>query len=132
MTVLQAPSQCLLVEMDSTTFLLISLFGIMSVLVLKFKSMEKPSVQLGANQIHRHSLMRSTPHAMRRHLLLRVNMDGILKIKKTCCLKKNKLLIVFTLTGDMVQVVYEQGTDTTPLYDDTASYYYNGFTGFRI
>ena len=88
MTALQAPSQCLMVEMDSTTFLLISLFGIMSVLVLKFKSMEKPSVQLRANQIHRLSLMKSTPQAMRRHLLLRVNIDGILTIKNPAVAKK--------------------------------------------
>ena len=36
-----------------------------------------------------------------------------------------------SLTGDMVEVVYDTGTDTTPLYADTSDNY-NGFTGFRI
>ena len=35
------------------------------------------------------------------------------------------------LTGDTVRVVYRRGYDTTPLFADT-SYYYNGFTGFKI
>ena len=33
--------------------------------------------------------------------------------------------------GDMVQVVYRDGTDTTPLWENT-TWYWNGFTGFRI
>ena len=36
-----------------------------------------------------------------------------------------------TLTGDEVRVVYRFGPDTTPLSANT-SYFYNGFTGFRI
>ena len=35
------------------------------------------------------------------------------------------------LTGDEVQVVYRLGDDTTPL-ETATTYYYNGFTGFRI
>ena len=39
--------------------------------------------------------------------------------------------LLFGLSGDMVHVVYNSGTDTTPLIAVTA-YYYNAFTGFRI
>ena len=35
------------------------------------------------------------------------------------------------LIGDMVQVVYDGGTGTTPLLT-SLSYYYNGFIGFKI
>ena len=35
------------------------------------------------------------------------------------------------VAGDTVQVVYRGGTDTTPVYE-SSTYYYNGFTGFRI
>ena len=33
--------------------------------------------------------------------------------------------------GDTVQVVYKVGSGTEPLFD-TTTYYYHGFTGFRI
>ena len=44
-----------------------------------------------------------------------------------------KLFVLLTalLTGDEVQFVYRQGTDTTPLWVNTG-FYWNGFTGFRI
>ena len=35
------------------------------------------------------------------------------------------------LTGDEVQVVYDARTNTTPLFTST-TYYYSGFTGFKI
>ena len=38
---------------------------------------------------------------------------------------------LFDLAGDTVEVVYTAGTDTTPFREST-TYYYNGFTGFRI
>ena len=43
-------------------------------------------------------------------------------------------LIIFDFmvhVGDIVQVVYRSGTDTTPVYASTF-WYYTGFTGFRI
>ena len=38
---------------------------------------------------------------------------------------------VFLFIGDTVQVVYDNGADTTPLFEGT-SLYYHGFSGFRI
>ena len=38
---------------------------------------------------------------------------------------------VLLFAGDEVQVVYRSGDDTTPLQEST-TYYYHGFTGFRI
>ena len=49
--------------------------------------------------------------------------------------KVKTILYCFSLfsesTGDTVQVVYDNGVDETPLWENTA-YYWNGFTGFRI
>ena len=38
---------------------------------------------------------------------------------------------LFHFIGDEVQVVYRDGSDTTPVYENP-SIYWNGFTGFRI
>ena len=55
------------------------------------------------------------------------------EISKTNIIKMTILCFIHNShfsTGDMVQVVYRAGIDTTPLIE--SGVYYHGFTGFRI
>ena len=45
--------------------------------------------------------------------------------------KKCNIMDCIVVAGDTVQIVYRDGTNTSPVYA-SSTYYYNGFTGFRI
>ena len=129
-------SQCPLVEMGSTTSLHIWLFTIQKSVTLILKSMEKQSARLLHNK-QTHRPMTDPLHALL--FLTSLKVWVIVNYAYTnwyWCRHIARFRFRFTLhsvctAGDVVQVVYRSGTDTTPLWA-TTSYYVNGFTGFRI
>ena len=117
------------VEMDTITSLHIFSCFFMKMLGLIYSSMDRhfaQHIQTSKTQM----TLRVKHHAVPLLMPLKVCMIKLCFDRDTT---SDFLFIhnLFSSIGDTVQVVYDSSTDTTPFFEST-SYYYNGFTGFRI